>query len=133
MLGVAVIEVLAVNDVAFDDGEPCGAQHVDLLGLVVVDRRLSGKRVEVVVREGFLHHLGRRRRHGKIPSRFHFEHVEVIAHAVEIAGHQLKLRVVERRAAAVDHRHPAVDVRGLVVARHGEHVIRIPGQLAGKI
>ena len=56
-----------------------------------------------------------------------------LAHAIQIAGHELQRRVAERRAAAVGERHPAVEVGRLVVARHGQHVVGVPRQLAGQI
>ncbi len=56
-----------------------------------------------------------------------------LTHAVQVAGDELQRRVLEGRAAAVDDGHPAVDVGRLVVARHRQHVVRVPRQLAGEI
>ena len=132
-LGVAVVERLAVDDVALAHGEAGGAQHAHLLGLVVVDRRLRLERVEVVVGERLLRH---RRAAGAATApagAVGLHAVERLAHAIELAGDELQLRVAERRAAAVGQRDPAVDVGRLVVARDGQHVVGVPRQLRRQI
>ena len=58
---------------------------------------------------------------------------QLLAHAIEIAGDQLQLRVLERGAAVVGQRDPAVQIRGLVVARHRQHVVGVPRQAAREI
>ena len=133
MLGVAVVEGLAVDDVALPDGEAGAAEHAHLLGLVVVDRRLPAERVEVVVGERLLRH--RRGCRAIVPSAHSSatHAADHLAHAIEIAGDELQRRVPERRAAAVGQRDPAVEVGRLVVARDGQHVVGVPRQLAGQI
>ena len=132
MLRVVVVERLTVHDVALLNGEGRRAEHAHLLGLAVVDRRLSPERVEVIVGEGFLRHRRRGRGH-VLAHRLGGHAPDDLADAVQIAGDELQRRVLERRAAAVDHGHPAVDVGGLVVARDGQHVVRVPRQLAREV
>jgi hypothetical protein len=124
MLSV-VVERLTLDDVALLNGEGRCPQHAHLLGFAVVDRRLSPERIEVIIGEGFLRH--RRRGCGHVLAHRLGGHApDDLADAVQIAGDELQRRVLERRAAAVDHGHPPVDVGGLVVARDGQHVIRVP-------
>ena len=132
MLRVAVVVRLAVDDVALQHGNGGTRQHAHLFGLVVVDCRLAAERVQVVVGERFLRH---RRRSGAV-GRPHFlerHRLHHLADPIELACDELELRVSEGSAAAVDERHPAVEVGGLVVARHGQHVIGVPRQLAGEV
>ena len=53
--------------------------------------------------------------------------------AIQIAGDELQSRVVKRGAAIVGQRHPAVEIGGLVVARDRQHVVGIPGKIAGQV
>ncbi len=87
----------------------------------------------MIVREGLLRH---RRRHGfgdALPHGIHLHPPDGLSHAVQISRDKLELCVLERGPAPVDHGHPAVDVGGLVVARDGQDVVRVPRQLARQV
>ena len=53
--------------------------------------------------------------------------------AVQFAGDELETRVVESGAAVVGHRDPAVKVGVFIVARHGEHVVGVPGKIVREV
>ena len=132
MRRVVVVERLPLHDVTLADRKPGGTEHADLLGLAVVDRRLSAERVQVIVRECLLGH----RRRGAVHLALHSVEVPAcqrLTDAVEIAGHELHRRVPEGRPASVGERHPSVDVGRLVVARHGQDVIGAPRELPRQI
>ena len=97
VLRVVVVERLPFDDVALLDREAGAAEHAHLLGLAVVDRRLSAQRVEVVVGERLLRHRRRRRRVATLCAHVIAMRPKHLAHAIEIAGHELQLRVAERR------------------------------------
>ena len=87
----------------------------------------------MVLGERFLRH---RRRRGHLHALARIVEPSLrdrLPHAIQIAGDELQLGVPERRAAAVLERDPAVEVRALVVARDGQHVVGVPGQLAGEV
>ena len=129
---VAVVERLPVDDVALLDRHAGAVEQRELLGLAGWRSSSGGRACR-----------GGTRRTPPAPWR---------AAAARRIGHHLQLLLAgggrtrlrspatncsfasrERRAAAVGQRHPAVEVRGLVVAAHGQHVVRLPGEAAGEI
>src|SRR6267378_5674517 len=59
---------------------------------------------------------------------------EIVAlDAIELSGYELQTGVMEGRAAVVYDSDPAVEVGVFFVARDGQNVIRIPGQVAREI
>ena len=131
VLEVVIVEGLALDDIALQHRHAGARQHAHLLRLAVVDRRPAPERVEVVVGERLLRHAfldrvgAARRRREPLP--------QLVPHAVQVAGDELQLRVPERRAAAVGERDPPVEIAKLVVARDGEHVVRVPRELRREV
>ena len=133
MLSVVVVDRLAFDNVALLHRKRGRAEHAHLLGLGVVDRRLSRERVEVIVGERFLRHRG-----GRGPNLFPqgvpvHQHVQLLLDAIEVAGHELQRGVAERRPAAVSNGDPAVEVGSFVITRDSQHVVGVPRELTRQI
>ena len=129
---VAVVPVIAGQQVLAAHRHGAGREQRELLGLVVGDRGRPLEAVEVVVHQRLLRRLGRlgARRGGC----GHGIHPRVrLARPVHRAGHQLQRRIVEAGAAAVGQRHPAVEVEALAVGGEVGNVIGLPGQTAGEV
>jgi hypothetical protein len=126
VLHVPVVELLAVHHEALVDRDAAAAEHVDLLRLRVVDRRLPAERVQVVLGKRLLRHRGGRSQFHPAPGILESPFRDGLADAIQISRHELQLDVLERRPAPVGQRHPSIDILGLVVARYGEHVIGVP-------
>ncbi len=130
---VAVVGLLAIDDEPLLDRHSCTGQQAHLLGFEVVDGGSPTERVEVVFGERLLDELRlvghlrhRARRLQPIAS-------IVLLDAMEVAGDELQPRVVECRAAVVRERDPPVEVGLRVIAIDGQHVVCIPGEVAGQI
>ncbi len=130
---VAIIVALAVDHEDFFDGNPTALQQADLFCLFVFDGSFTAERIEVVFAESFLLKLPGGLRHGHSYAHLRPYHVAAIGHAIEFAGDELEAGIAEGGAAVVDDGDPTVEVSVLVVARDGENVIGVPGQIAGEV
>ncbi len=109
---------------------PCSSASCLVSALAIVVRR--AERVEVVLRERLLGHLG-----GSVGQTLGREG-EVGAAAVgfdlvQVAGHQLQLGARERGAGVVLERHPAVEIAGTALLIERQHVVGVPGDVSRQI